>query len=410
MRAMGQITFVMLLFSAMLTEQVANAATYYVAITGNNSNPGTLAAPFRTISKGMSVTVAGDTVYVMNGTYIEGLQIDHSGNSGAPITLSAYPGHSPAIKNEYDGEVINVASARAYTPVGWLIIDGFEIYNTYPGNKTQVVGISLYNVHDTIIRRNIIHDARQGIQGNGKNVTITRNIIRHNGRFGVCATTPAVCNQDHGIYGSGSNWDITNNLIYDNLGYGIQIAAYPFKTGRYIDADYAGATGWLVAHNTIAYNHYRSAIVVWQSGATNGTFKNNIFYENAQKQVSGNAQGIDFYGSGAGHVVQNNVFYATTPGGTTWIADSGTSYSAFGNLTTSNPLFVNAGADLPASPDFQLRSGSPAINAGISLPEVTTDFRGVGRPIQGAYDIGAYEGVGSDDTTAPMPPLGLRIF
>ena len=36
-------------------------------------------------------------------------------------------------------------------------------------------------------------------------------------------------------------------------------------------------------------------------------------------------------------------------------------------------------------------TGSPAINAGVTLSTVTTDFDGVSRPQGGVYDIGAYE-------------------
>jgi hypothetical protein len=51
-----------------------------------------------------------------------------------------------------------------------------------------------------------------------------------------------------------------------------------------------------------------------------------------------------------------------------------------------DPQFVNA----PGG-DFHLKSNSPAINAGVTLSPVTTDFDGVSRPQGPAYDIGAYE-------------------
>lgn len=50
----------------------AQAATYYVATTGNDANAGTQAAPFRTIAKGLATAAAsGDTVFLANGTYNE---------------------------------------------------------------------------------------------------------------------------------------------------------------------------------------------------------------------------------------------------------------------------------------------------------------------------------------------------
>ncbi len=43
--------------------------TYYVATTGNDTNPGTSTAPFRTINKAAQVAIAGDVVTIRNGTY-----------------------------------------------------------------------------------------------------------------------------------------------------------------------------------------------------------------------------------------------------------------------------------------------------------------------------------------------------
>lgn len=37
---------------------------YYVSTTGSDSNSGTLASPFRTIAKAVSVVKAGETIYV----------------------------------------------------------------------------------------------------------------------------------------------------------------------------------------------------------------------------------------------------------------------------------------------------------------------------------------------------------
>ena len=48
------------------------AATYYVAKTGNNNNAGTLTAPWLTIAKALSTASGGDTIYVRAGTYSEG--------------------------------------------------------------------------------------------------------------------------------------------------------------------------------------------------------------------------------------------------------------------------------------------------------------------------------------------------
>ncbi len=45
----------------------------------------------------------------------------------------------------------------------------------------------------------------------------------------------------------------------------------------------------------------------------------------------------------------------------------------------------------PASGDFHLAPASPAIDAGLTLPEVPTDLEGNPRPQGAASDIGCYE-------------------
>ena len=53
----------------LLTTSQTGAATYYVATTGNDANPGTITQPFASMQKGVNVAVAGDTVYLRGGTY-----------------------------------------------------------------------------------------------------------------------------------------------------------------------------------------------------------------------------------------------------------------------------------------------------------------------------------------------------
>jgi hypothetical protein len=45
----------------------------------------------------------------------------------------------------------------------------------------------------------------------------------------------------------------------------------------------------------------------------------------------------------------------------------------------------------PENNDFRLKHGSPAIDAGVPIPEVTTDIEGKPRPAGSGYDIGPYE-------------------
>jgi hypothetical protein len=86
------------LASVLLPTAAAQAATYYVSTTGNNSNPGTEAKPWRTVAYAVKLMVAGDTTYVRGGLYNEtSVHFSRSGTKTAPIKLLNYPGESPII-------------------------------------------------------------------------------------------------------------------------------------------------------------------------------------------------------------------------------------------------------------------------------------------------------------------------
>jgi hypothetical protein len=82
------------LFTAALPSAAA-ATTWYISGTGSDSNSGTtLEAPFGTLQHAADLTSPGDTVMVLNGTYVvpckgcEVLGIYHSGTAAAPITYA----------------------------------------------------------------------------------------------------------------------------------------------------------------------------------------------------------------------------------------------------------------------------------------------------------------------------------
>ena len=63
---------------------------WFVSPLGNDSYPGTIVQPFKTISHAAALAQPGDTVYLRGGTYHETVKPTHSGYSGEPITYAAY--------------------------------------------------------------------------------------------------------------------------------------------------------------------------------------------------------------------------------------------------------------------------------------------------------------------------------
>jgi parallel beta-helix repeat protein len=92
---------------AVLCLAVANGTTYYVATTGNDTNPGTLERPWQKIGKAASTMVAGDSVLVRGGVYFESVNPAQSGSESDPIAYAAY-----------DTESVFVDGSEAIT--GWV--------------------------------------------------------------------------------------------------------------------------------------------------------------------------------------------------------------------------------------------------------------------------------------------------
>lgn len=378
---------------------------YYVSTTGSNSNLGTsIDKPLRTVSHAVDKMVAGDTTYVKSGVYNETLiSFGRSGTERAPIRLLNSPGELPVINcmpsTSEDRNMILIQNGTGYkNKIGWIAIEGFEIRNCWHG-------INMYNAHDTVIRRNWIHSNRfQGILGNGKNILIDRNRISKNGDFIACDRGGKnqygtdSCILDHGIYAAGTGHRITNNIIDNNLSSGIQVngsSSSKYDPDKHAGPDFAGAQNWLIANNTFARQNNCDAVFLWGSGVSDIKIINNIFYENAYKGASYRGNGITLSSpsrSTTGIEINNNLSYSSQRRtfldvDFNTIYTEGINYTQSGNtVNTVDPSFEDE-----QEQNFRLKPGSPAINAGMTLLNVKTDFRGLPRPQRGAFDIGAYE-------------------
>jgi len=71
----------LVLLAVLAAARLSASNEYYVSIDGNNANPGTSEAPFRTIQKAADRATSGDTVRVQPGRYPEEITIRNSGVS-----------------------------------------------------------------------------------------------------------------------------------------------------------------------------------------------------------------------------------------------------------------------------------------------------------------------------------------
>ena len=72
------------------------ATTFFVAPDGNDGNPGSSAAPWRTLQHAVDTAAPGDTIAVRAGTYA-GARIERSGTAQAWLTLRAVTGQAVII-------------------------------------------------------------------------------------------------------------------------------------------------------------------------------------------------------------------------------------------------------------------------------------------------------------------------
>jgi parallel beta-helix repeat protein len=410
------------LMSYVVSGGAAQAATYYVSRSGSDASSCAQAqsasTPKQTIKAGISCLAAGDTLFVRAGIYPEGL----TGN-GFPSGTSWW--NTVRIAN-YPGETVWLQPSGSMNAVIWLDaniqyveFDGINVDAT--NTRSMAVWFSTNNGNNPHHIRFQNAEVIAGVTGGGGAIMLGNhttigatgsheilNVAIHGG--GVSGSCGWMC-ASYGVYISGPNNRVENCDIYDTSGAAIQIynsSGDPadnniIRNNRLHDIRRSGEPtqvwGVIVAgnrnqiYNNLIYNvgvgDYGDGIFVYY-GSGNQIY-NNTTYNNRRS-------GINLYTNASGTEVKNNISYAS---GSNFF-DGGTGTAQSNNLFGTNPNFVD-----PATNNFQLQAGSPAIDAGTSLPVVTIDFAGHVRPQGGAPDIGAYE---YGQVQTPSPPSNLRIL
>lgn len=361
----------------------AEGGTLYVSTQGNDSNPGTAAQPFRTISRAYSAAGAGTTILVAPGTYTDyssgwGIHLGASGTGSSPIVLkSQSPG--AAIIDGLNGSDRNVC---LYIDGNYNVVDGFEIKNgpnggiTIWANNNQILNCNIHNNGNVATSSAEGQDGVYSAEGNSGNAYVA-NYVHHNGRPGN--------RLDHGLYLCGNNEVVINNVLLANAGSGVQVAGY------------TTVSNLRIYNNVIAHNGTQG-IILWQ--ALSGVdIRNNILFANATYGINTS----DAHGSGV--TIDHNLFFGNTSGAYN-MANNGSDVSySLGSAINSDPGLVNPTA---SSFNAHLAAGSPAIQSGLNLYSAfTTDMTGSSRPTSGAWDLGVYEhgatssGGGGSGGTAP---------
>ncbi|HEY3412760.1 MAG TPA: DUF1565 domain-containing protein [Armatimonadota bacterium] len=398
----------------------ARAAVWYVAITGNDANAGTLASPLRTIGKGIAKSTNGDTVLVADGTYNE-TNLDFGSTN---LVLRSQSGNRAAciLDCQRLGPAIRIAGGQASAAVSSMTIKnayattnhigaGLYIRSStvsvtnciFSGNEFHVLGLGADAIYVDYGGNAAIADC--GFSGNGgytgtvlalaagnttvKNCTFSNNTTSAIGHFGgACTATRCTFSGNFGNVGGamdiqGGSMTATGCLFLSNqsVNFNSQIFLSPGSL-TLNDSLFVGATSTSMAAEV-------------QGGAA--SFTNCTFVGASallRVQVNGQIAMANSIVWGAS-VAVSGVYALSGTTATVTYSDVSGGYSGTGNFTR-DPVFVNAAAG-----NYRLQSTSPCINvasaAAPNLPAI--DLDGAPRIIGAAPDMGAYEFLSS------TPPL-----
>lgn len=453
-----------IVLASLLATASAFAGTFFVDQSNalaSDANPGTETLPWRTLWRAMSV-VAGDTVYVKDGTYNATTESGgappgvyaplNSGTPGAPIAFRAFPGVRPTLTRG------NLSSVPGETNPAILIVDhsyitwdGFTLADRTNATVYRANGVILENLRinpgptpDTSGQSNYVGIFLQQTDG-----AVVRNSIIRN----VYYTNPDGSVFVHQNAAAITLFDAHNTHIYNNEFFNCNTGIYDKENGvgnlhekNYIHDMYENAilfNGFTssrcgtcpVQDNTVRQNVVVNALL-GVSFAVSGSFvpvSNNKFYNNTWYNVQ---DGGGLFSPDPTTYVYNNIIVATrfhyysgslsdfsvsdfsdfraptNPQArflVNGVEQSLAQRQSLGYDThslTLDPQFVGPLTGTPPVTGFRLQSTSPLIGAG------RTD----GVPTGLAVNMGAYlsdsdvigPGV-TPNVTPPNPPTNLQV-
>jgi hypothetical protein len=418
---------------------VRSGNIYCVSTSGNDANAGQFPSScWLTLVHAKNTIAAGDIAYAENGVsattldnYNSALAITSAGTSSSPKALVAYPGATVTIGTStinYGARTPNISGGPfSYWVIAGMVMEGIEALNFSSNDGWRVVNNEMTCPNGSTTLGLF---ACFGIDS-ATNAAILGNYIHDSGTN--CGTG---CKLYHAVYfGTNSNhmefgWNtiipdpshtgiagcralqfnsaktdvfdlhVHDNLIHDAICDGVNFATVDPSKGpveAFNNVVYHVGTGPAPSGIESNYACFNVATLAHHITGTVDIYNNTMY--DCGSRLGPNAGGMSLAIS---TTLRNNILnqinsepYFTPSDGNCSVI-SGTNNLWYGSglppscssLTAnvnSNPLFVNAPTDL------HLQSTSPAINSGVTISTLLTDFDGITRPQGSAYDIGAYE-------------------
>jgi len=277
----------------------ATGNTYYVSLTGSDTNEGTLDSPWGSINESITKLKAGDTLYIMGGVYKEKLNIEVSGTDTEYITISSYPGQTAVL----DGTNLKMSSdmdAMIYIyDQSNLIIKGLEVRNFSTETTGTCIGGILVDgeCKNIEIRNNNIHDIKNlakvdsdlngrdahGIGVYGTSASIFTGLVIDGNTISNCKLGSS---ETLTVNGNISGFIVSNNIVYDNDNIGICFIGYENICEKSEELDRArnGICRGNIVYNidsygNPAYGESRSADGIYCDGSTNILIERNTVHD-----------------------------------------------------------------------------------------------------------------------------------
>ena len=290
--------FTMLFILGMSTKAFSQA--YYVAPDGADTNPGTLAEPWKTIQKSANTLTPGDTVYVRGGVYNEKVNINVSGSANnGYITFRNHENEIPIL----DGTGLSVPESNngmfLIVDQHYIIVEGFEIRN-YRTSTPDIIPVGIHirgDAHHIQLKNNHIHHIET-------NAPVDEDLMGADAHgiavYGTSAPDSInniliVGNELHDlmlgsseglvINGNVALFTVSDNIIYDCDNIGIDFIGFE-ETAP--DPDYDQARSGVVSDNTVynitsfgnpAYGNEYSAGGIYVDGGRDIVVERNTIYQ-----------------------------------------------------------------------------------------------------------------------------------
>jgi len=304
-----------------LSPPTGSGTQYYVALTGNDSNPGTAALPFRTVQRGFNaLTNGGDTLIIHGGLYRERV---------SEMSKDAPDGNPFIIRPFGDGEVIVDGSTlvAGWTAQGgniYMAHTGFDVAAVVVDNQPLYKELSVAGLQAAPTVADVPADYRFYFDSTAQNL-----YVRVAGGDPGTHDTGVITadNTQDGIY----LWECSNYVLYG--------LSERFAGGRGIN--FQGSNNITVEWSKVVFNGYHGLVVGAEEGyGSNAQFIKNFVYFNFMENwprswVWGDwGQGISFQATPTG-LADGNIS----------IMNGGEGIGNFDNLTGGTIFRNNVSAD-----------------------------------------------------------------